>query len=521
MDKLIKVSHGTLQARDQSKTSTLVLEKNSADLSGQLSWLTDDVNRIDPRIAAWIRSSPLDHERYAYAIVVPLGADESWEETVNGDAFLREDLAPENPEWGHKSFETYANAFRHHVNHDPARGFGRNPFMVFNRESDRCEGIWQLDRAKARDVGAQSTIDKLEGGKVVSLSMGCRVKFDRCSICGNEAPSPAMYCVHPRNPGFGSVDPYTGHKVRVFNPRPTFFDLSDVTVPAAPESATLGHLSAELERFIRANVKTSGVRWPVVPSAVLGEALWGDVHKLSAGKASALKLSDLIKYAPALAVGITQPLTEQEPSLSFEGDLDSCRNRVTQTLVTLAGLGIVLRFKEFLDLRGQSSYPGDLCAEDAAAGFRSATASPAMDPGWFDRSLAQRFSSLVEDRSLLMPYLGRRAASLKSEAKASPAGGTSSPVVRSGQSWSFQYGEYLGQVARSLASLVSSLREAVSDFDDRFLGLESLTAEGVKRSTGLDPAVRVALPALHLLGYGKLSSHTDLLEYTATAFGSL
>jgi len=175
---------------DRVRRSAVALEKRSDAFSGQLDFL-EKLGRIDPRVRGWLLRNPPDFARNAYVIVVPLGADESWEETINGDAFLREDLRPEDPEWGHKSFETYGKAFRHHQNSDPERAFGDIPFTVYNDEMDRVEGIWRLDRKRARDLGASDVIERAEGKGPLALSMGCKVAADCCSLCGNMAKSVA------------------------------------------------------------------------------------------------------------------------------------------------------------------------------------------------------------------------------------------------------------------------------------------------------------------------------------------
>lgn len=177
MYKYIKTSDAAgfgvrVSPQDRRSTITLPLEKMSETRAGQLNWL-EKVSNIDPRISNWVKASELDHDRYTYTLVVPLGADESWEETVNGDAFERHDLRPEQEEWGHKTFERYAKAYKHHSNKDPSRGYGDHPLMVYNDEMDRCEGVWRLDNQKAEEVGAGDVVSKILSGKSPAISMGC------------------------------------------------------------------------------------------------------------------------------------------------------------------------------------------------------------------------------------------------------------------------------------------------------------------------------------------------------------
>lgn len=169
----VNAGFGLTPERGSSRISpTLLLEKNSADRAGQLDW-TASLDRVDPRVVEWLKKQSLDFDRYVYCMVVPLGADESWEQTTNGDAFRREMLAPENPDWGHKSFEHHANAFRNHRNSNPELGFGDVPFTVFNDQMDRVEGVWRLDRERAQKVGALDAVERIAKNGAAEISMGC------------------------------------------------------------------------------------------------------------------------------------------------------------------------------------------------------------------------------------------------------------------------------------------------------------------------------------------------------------
>jgi len=148
------------------------LEKMSGDRAGQLDWL-QAMKHLEPRVVDWISRHPLDFGRYVYVAVIPLGADESWEQTSNGDAFERKWLRPENKEWGHKSFEEYAHAFLNHRNKDPRQGFGDVPFTCYSDEMDRVEGIWRLDKQKAREVAAHHATSRIEREGAAQISMGC------------------------------------------------------------------------------------------------------------------------------------------------------------------------------------------------------------------------------------------------------------------------------------------------------------------------------------------------------------
>lgn len=185
MYKLVQSHAGVAMGLSHRDTTypSLLLEKRSDAQHGQLDRL-GQLERIDRRVIEWFLKQPHDFRRYVYMAVVPLGADEAWEETTNGDAFLRDDLKPEDPEWGHKSFERYGNAFLNHRNRDPEKGFGDTPFMVYNDEMERVEGIWRLDRERAEKVGASDVIDRIVRNGAAEISMGTRVSHDVCFPAG-------------------------------------------------------------------------------------------------------------------------------------------------------------------------------------------------------------------------------------------------------------------------------------------------------------------------------------------------
>lgn len=185
MWKVVQSHAGVATGMQHNGTTypSLLLEKRSDAQKGQLDRL-GQLERIDRRVIEWFLKQPHDFKRYVYMAVVPLGADEAWEETSNGDAFLREALRPENPEWGHKSFERYGNAFLNHRNKDPEKGFGDTPFMVYNDEMERVEGIWRLDRERAKRVGALDAINRIVRNGATEISMGTRVPYDVCFPAG-------------------------------------------------------------------------------------------------------------------------------------------------------------------------------------------------------------------------------------------------------------------------------------------------------------------------------------------------
>lgn len=137
---------------------------------------------------------------------------------------------------GYKTFLN-AHAFAHHVNKDPEKAYGDVLVSVLNHKMKRVELIVAIDEEKCVRNGGQRTLEKIKAGEYPSTSMGCRVPFDVCSICGHKAKYRSEYCDHMRNDA-GKIMA-DGRKVFVYNPYPRFFDISFVFIGADRTSFVL------------------------------------------------------------------------------------------------------------------------------------------------------------------------------------------------------------------------------------------------------------------------------------------
>lgn len=150
----------------------------------------------------------------------------------------------------HTSFVKNARHYEHHRNKDPDKSFGDVRLSAYNEPMSRVELLVIGNRTKEaakRNGGLvlpESVITQLERGDEVPWSMACKVAFDKCSNCGNEAPSRADYCTEDtcHNPKTGRKMPgcrynlgkmaEDGFQLYVDNPRPLWFDISRVRKPA-------------------------------------------------------------------------------------------------------------------------------------------------------------------------------------------------------------------------------------------------------------------------------------------------
>ena len=207
-------------------------------------------------IREFLRAMPRDPALY-YIVVNAMGTYEVWGYNKRGDAFPREglshislqsDMGTPN-DYGYKTFEYYAKLYRNHANKAPAPSFGPVLFSYYNPVMDRVELIVGINRVTAADL-----IEQIERGDVFAVSMGCNVRYDRCSICGNKAPTTDKYCEHLANYMGEVIDADTarrwsiqlgypiapGSAVFAFNDHPRFFDISYVKIGADATAFLMG-----------------------------------------------------------------------------------------------------------------------------------------------------------------------------------------------------------------------------------------------------------------------------------------
>lgn len=219
-----------------------------------------------------------------YALISAMGASEYWGSNSNADWFSEEALIHKPPNWDSLSypqqrisganwewgFPTFYNAkaFQHHKNKDPNRAFGDVVYVLWDDFMKRVLLIVAFSRAKADAEGALRVVQRIEDGDFPAVSMGARLLWDLCSVCGDwprilglggnpqrvlaehrrrpirgVATTPAAYCEHlklQRN----HILP-DGRVVVMHNTHPRFFDISAVFIGADKTSFVLTKLAGE------------------------------------------------------------------------------------------------------------------------------------------------------------------------------------------------------------------------------------------------------------------------------------
>ena len=308
-------------------------------------------SKVASEASEWSKSiSP--EEGSTFILVLAMGSSEFYGPNRNGDAFRESELKKK-----YKTFETNAHVFRSHVNKDPAKSMGSVVKAFYNDSMHRVELVLKLVNSKCPDI-----VDKIHSGETVAVSMGCKIEYDVCTICGNKAPSRKEYCEHLLNE-LNDIYP-DGRIVAADNPDPNFFDISVVYKPADKTGYMLKKIASQ-----------GGMSEPLeagVPSSILAE-------KVAARTAIAkylTKAADIDKIVTGVGFGIsngstadtlTKPTSADSlykkwlvsivPKLASNhmpiagSDLESIsHSEFPKVINTLSKMGIFLTTPEFLDL---------------------------------------------------------------------------------------------------------------------------------------------------------------------------
>lgn len=220
-------------------------------------WATgDEIRKFISKI------SKNDRKKYSYVLVNALGAGEWFGSNINADFFPWNALAHKGMDYGHKTFEHFAHAFQHHKNKDPTRAFGVPVLSTLNVPMKRVELIVRLDREKAKEEQADGLIVRIDKGEFPDVSMGCKVPFDVCSICGQKSKTRFDYCQHMAPPaelkgiyGPNKILP-DGRKIYVVNTLPKFFDISFVFIGADKTAKVMAKVASKGDQVCLGDVCT-------------------------------------------------------------------------------------------------------------------------------------------------------------------------------------------------------------------------------------------------------------------------
>lgn len=394
--------------------------------------LIDFNSKTASEASTWSKASIRPTPGKTYILVLAMGASEYYGPNRNGDAFRESELKK-----CHKTFETNAHVYKSHVNKDPAKSYGKVVRSFYNQDMHRVELVLEIDNNKAPDI-----VEKVNSGQSVAVSMGCRIKFDVCSICGNEAPTREDYCSHLRNE-LNEIYP-DGRVVCADNPNPNFFDISVVWRPAdrtgymlkkIASARLVGESSAwlaekiaarkSLQRYLNkaADIEklVNGVGFSLTGTSNSGKETTVD-------RDSSLHAGWLKTVVPRIR-GDFEAVTDEDLKYLSSKDLP-------RVLTTLSNMGIFLATPEFLDLiylkasgkkapEGLASKLIDLQGDV----FRMLAKHPSISEGLIgsglapsgaespDKEVVEKMSKYLPLRSLEERWVGDLSSSVKTAAR--------------------------------------------------------------------------------------------------------
>ncbi len=235
-----------------------ILGESAGEYLEKTASITFKPSNLHPTIQRLIKDGTINKsEKGLYVLVSALGAAEYWGSNVNGDAFPEKALIHSPSGWNDLpvsrmkdvakdwayGYPTFMNAYpyKHHVNKDPSRAFGHVVLAVWNPKMFRVELVVYLDKALCKKHSAEDVYERIENGEFPDVSMGCKVPYDRCSICDHKSKTQKDYCYHAKYE-MNKIYP-DGRKVCVINDFPRFFDISFVFIGADKSAKMLAKLA--------------------------------------------------------------------------------------------------------------------------------------------------------------------------------------------------------------------------------------------------------------------------------------
>ena len=220
---------------------------------------------------------------FLYMWLKAVSAGESWGSNKNSDWFPRHEL-----ENHYQTFLT-AHVFKNHENKDIKNAIGDVLDSKWDKFMDCVKLLVRVDNKIAPSI-----VRGFQKGYMTDVSMGCRVEYSICSICGNKAKTPKEYCEHVRFERGKIYD--DGRKVYEINIGPKFHDISAVLNGAektakvtglyVPQSKIAGISQSGLAKV--ASVNIDGIERPVNSlytgmQKVASEINLSETHEKTAG----------------------------------------------------------------------------------------------------------------------------------------------------------------------------------------------------------------------------------------------
>jgi len=373
MDKIIEYQYGDHNSEVVSLISSQNLHKK-AEYSDELKeYVTFLKKKVDK----------------TYALVNALSAGEHYGCNRNGDYFPEDVL-----QRYHKTFEALGHVYKHHVNKDPKRSFGKVIFSHYNPSMHRVELIIELDNTRASDI-----IERLEKQiEDVKVSMACRVPYDVCSICGHKARKLSEYCDHLKEKMGRMLS--DGRRVYAINTMPKFFDISVVTIPA---DRTAGFIAKVASHTSTVEVDE------YTPSAKIAE----DLFKESDLESTADIKKKVDAELKALSPDPHKLLLKTHGNLTKDKLVKLSEYPLNEVLSTMIGLRMMPKKDDFMKLAlyslGHQDFAEDVANSDYTFGVEEAIEPQDVSCDNFNVKIAELLKEDVPQLTQTKPFIIARA----------------------------------------------------------------------------------------------------------------
>lgn len=376
-------------------------------------------------------------------LVLALGAYERYDLNRNGDGFnefpYKQGVQPtcgccraDNGAWvshdetlpqHYGTFEKHGKVYRHHQNTDPLKACGDVLKAFWNPQMHRVELLIGVENDKAPDL-----VERIGDGDYPAVSMGCRIRYDVCTICGHRAPTRKQYCDHLKF-GMRQVSP-SGLRAGALNPSPRFFDISWVVRPADQTGYMLKKVAYEHDVYVIRSAAESGEYLDQVDEKRAAIQKLSDIDKVIRGVPVDHKTSPLSAGEAAQVQQyhqLIQPAIKQMPVMDDATLSSLSKYPLAQVLSTLSAAGVILTTPEFVKLMIERMVPGTKIPEetlDAVVAMQGQVfdlyaqhpqlLDQVQQSGLFDMTpanvqpeIAQKAEKYLEKRSTVSDYLAR------------------------------------------------------------------------------------------------------------------
>lgn len=156
---------------------------------------------------------------YIYLWIRIVSSGEHYGPNKNGDYFPLQELL--------SYYETFRDGhpFKNHENKLVEKAIGRIYDVRFNDEMKTVEVFKSIDKKVAPEI-----VRGYQKGYLTDVSMGCKVPYTVCSVCGNKAKRQSEFCKHVKDHRLAFLP--SGERVYEINYQPRFHDSSVVLTGA-------------------------------------------------------------------------------------------------------------------------------------------------------------------------------------------------------------------------------------------------------------------------------------------------